>query len=121
MAAIQSELSYDQARWTGRSWSRPLSTIQSFANSRPDQMQTEIQQFFSLPLPQNLTLSASGQGKILVHDLAIPGTTATIKVYPNVPITLKAQGSSFKRWNDGVTTAERTIAAGQFSELVAEF
>ena len=121
MAAIESELSYDQAKWPGRSWSRPLSTIQSFASSRPAQMQTEIQQFFNLSAPQNLTLSTSGNGKILVHNLPMPGTTATIKVYPAVPITLKAQGTSFKKWSDGETAAERTITAGQFSELVAEF
>jgi len=121
MAAIQTEIPHDQNRWGAKADGLGLSSIRNFGNSRPAIMQTEIQQFFGLSTPQNLTLSVSGNGKILVHNLPMLGTTATIKVYPAVPITLKAQGASFKKWSDGVTAAERTITAGQISELVAEF
>jgi len=121
MADIQTEISYDQAKWGAKDQWLGLSSIKSFGNNRPAEMQAEIQAFFNLDTPYNLTLSTSGGGTILVNNLPIPGITATFKAYPNVPITLKAQGPNFRRWSDGNTNAERTISVNAATTLVAEF
>jgi hypothetical protein len=123
MAQIESEIMYDKQRWTGRNFSRDLPTITSFGSSRPSSMQSEIGNYWNLGIPVNLTLSVNGGGKILVHDLPLPNwnPSVTFKVYPSIPITIKAEGAGFKGWSDGVTAAERTIPITQATILTANF
>jgi hypothetical protein len=129
MAPINSEIPYDQNRWNhkastgglGWEWIRGLSTIRTFAALRPALMQSEITTFFNLGSPVNLTLKINGNGKILVHDLPIPSTSATFKAYPEVPITIEAIGSGFKNWDDGNTGRKRIITINNNKTLIANF
>jgi len=127
MADINNEIPYDVKHGPGY---RPLSTIQSYANGRPYNgvsgysqfpgMQSEITSFFGLGTPVDLSLSVSGGGNVFVDGLQVLNNSATFKVYPTVPITLKA-GPGFKNWSDGVTAAERTETITTATTLTAQF
>ncbi|MCL2282215.1 MAG: CotH kinase family protein, partial [Fibromonadales bacterium] len=123
MQAIANEVPLDQSRWNlnASRMSSQLTIIRNFGQDRASQMQTEIEQFFGLPEPQNITISIKGGGKILVHNLPMPGETAVFKAYSTVPLLLKAEGAGFSGWSDGVKSAERTITVTQATELIAEF
>lgn len=121
-SSIASEKSYDEAKWGPKYDNRPR-TISEFAANRTAEMQAEIESFFVLSTPSDLSLSVSGNGKILIHNLPMP-ESATIKVYPEVPLTIKAApngAAKFANWSDGDTNAERTITAGQLTTLTANF
>jgi len=105
MSDINSELTYDRERWSPPEH-RPLSTIQSFANSRPAAMQSEITSHFNLSSPVDITIS----GYTHVDGLFIPsfaGSSVTFKAYPGVPMVL--------RWGSGQTT---TIDVGQTTQRI---
>ncbi|MDR1830370.1 MAG: CotH kinase family protein [Candidatus Fibromonas sp.] len=126
MQPIAAEIPLDQKRWrlNAARMDRELATIREFGRNRPAQMQAEMEEFFGLGPPENLTVSARGNGKILIHDLPLPGETATFKVYSSTPIAIKAvpaSGAKFNGWSDGVKEAERTVVAAQAMELSAEF
>jgi hypothetical protein len=143
MTPINGEIQYDQQRWgheasTGE-WVRGLSTIRSFGSARPALMQKEIEDFFSgttanfglgksLGASVDLTLTVSGSGNILVHDLPLPSfanKTVTFKAYPEVPITLRAEGAGFRGWKvngigDGNANPKTFTITGE-TTITAEF
>ncbi|MDR3001548.1 MAG: CotH kinase family protein [Fibromonadaceae bacterium] len=123
MAPLASEIPLDQTRWNlnANAMNSQLTIIRNFGANRSAQMQTEIEEFFGLSNPVNLTVSAKGNGKVLVHNLPVPNGSATFKVYPTVPITLKAEGANFKGWSDGNMNAERTETITQATTLEANF
>jgi hypothetical protein len=127
MASIpQSEITRDQNKWkfNASEMNSQLSVIRNFGNTRATQMQREIEDFFRLSNPVNFSLASNGNGKILVHNLPVPNGNIEFKIYPGVPITIKAvpnSGAKFNGWSDGVKEAERTITAGQMAGLDAEF
>jgi hypothetical protein len=122
-AQISSETSYDQAKWGAKNESYLPKTMANFASDRPTSMQNEIGSFWNLGTPVELTLSVSGSGKILVHNLPLPSwnPSVTFNVYPTVPITLKAEGTNFQRWSDNITTRERTETITTSKTLTAIF
>jgi len=113
MAAIESEIPQDQARWNHNvsRMSSQLQVIRSFGRSRPAQMQSEIETFFRLDAGSsaNFTVSANGNGNVLVDNLKVLGGSATFKAYASVPVTLKAEGAGFVEWSDGVKDAVRVV------------
>ncbi|MCL2101887.1 MAG: CotH kinase family protein [Fibromonadales bacterium] len=126
MTPIANEIPLDQKRWNlnASTMSAELTKIRNFGMNRSAQMQTEIEEFFGLGTPVNLTLSVNGNGKILVHNLHIPNASATFNAYPTVPVTIKAVpngGTAFKKWSDGNTNAERIVTITQSMTLTAEF
>lgn len=123
-AAISSEVMYDQQRWSTKSEMNLPQTMASFISSRPSSMQSELGTFFSIGTPVNLTLSVSGGGKILVHNLPLPEASVTFKAYPTIPITIKAEGVGFKNWSGGgINTTEReiTVTIATATTLTANF
>ena len=126
MGAISSEIPLDQTRWKhdAAAMSSQLSTIRNFGNTRPAQMQREIETFFNIGGPIDLTLSAGGGGNVYVHGLQIPNGRAAFKAYPTVPITIKAvpnAGMRFESWSDGSEDAERTVTVNETTALEARF
>jgi len=118
MRPIESEIPLDQQRWglNASTMDAELVKIRNFGRNRPAQMQKEIEEFFHISNPIDLTISAKGNGRILVHNLPVLNGTATFKAYPAVPITLKAVqngNAKFNGWSDGVREAERIFTAGQ--------
>jgi len=120
MAPINNEITYDQKKW-GSKTGDPVKSMQSFAADRPSEMQSDIKSFFGLGNPVAFTLTVNGNGRILVHNLPLLKNSVTFNAYPSVPITLKASGTGFKGWSDGVTTAERTITVNATTTLTANF
>jgi len=127
MAPIADEIPLDQKRWNLNAsyMNGELAAIRNFGKNRPAQMQSEIEEFFGLGTSVNLTLTANGNGKILVHNLPILNNNAKFKAYPTVPITIKAvpnAGATFNAWSDGNMSAERTIGnINQIMTLEANF
>jgi len=124
MSAIQTEIPHDQAKWGQKSNELGINSIRSFGNSRPAQMQSEIEQFFSLGASVDFTVSAKGNGKVLVHNLPVLNNSATFKAYSTIPVTLKAvpnTGAKFSGWSDGIKDAERTITITGARTLEAVF
>jgi hypothetical protein len=126
MAPIESEIPLDQQRWSLNAsiMNEQLTIIRNFGKNRSTEMQKEIEFFFNLSNPIDITLSSKGNGQILVHNLPVLNENATFKAYPYVPITIKAvpnYGARFKGWNDGITQAEREVTVVQAIKLEAEF
>lgn len=125
MEPIAKEIPRDQERWNlnANSMNAELDVIKNFANTRPAQMQTELEQFFELENPIDFTISAKGNGKVLVNDLPVLNGSATFKAYSSIPIKIKAEtnGTIFKGWSDGITEAERIITLENAVALEAEF
>jgi len=126
MNPIESEIPLDQRRWSfsANHMNNQLTMIKNFGKNRSTEMQKEIEEFFGLGCPINLTLKISGNGKILVHNLPVLNNNATFKVYSTVPIIIKAVpngGAKFKGWSDGDKNAERTIIVEQATTLRANF
>lgn len=103
------EISDDQTRWVVPSpGMRGISTVRSFATSRPASMQSEITSHFILSTPVDITIN----GYTHVDGLPIPsfaGSSVTFKAYPEIPMVLK--------WNGGEKTitpsSGATYTAGQ--------
>jgi hypothetical protein len=126
MGSIESEIPLDQQRWNlnASTMNAELTKIRNFGKNRPAQMQKEMENFFGIGNSVDFTISAKGNGKILVHNLPILNGNATFKAYSAVPITIKAVpsgGAKFNGWSDGVKEAERTFTAGQKAKLEADF
>jgi hypothetical protein len=128
MASIANEISLDQRRWnkSAGTMNSELSKIRDFGRTRPAAMRTEIERFFGLSGSADFTISATGNGKVLVHNQAVLNNNATFKAYSAIPITIKAapnSGAKFSGWSDGVKDAERvvTVGQGQASTLEAVF
>ncbi|MCL1967378.1 MAG: CotH kinase family protein [Fibromonadales bacterium] len=120
MAPINNETSYDQQKWGSKS-DNGRTPIAAFATSRPADMQSNIKNFFNLDNPVSFTLSINGNGRILVHNLPLPKNSVTFNAYPDIPITIKAVGTGFKGWSDGVPDAERTLTITTATTLTANF
>jgi len=126
MYPIENEIPLDQQRWNQNPtyMNNQLTVIRNFGKNRSAEMQSEIKEFFRLGNPIDLTLTANGNGKILVHNLPVLNNNATFKVYSTVPITIKAvpnAGTIFSGWSDGNKSSERTIAIEQTTTLKADF
>jgi hypothetical protein len=82
-----------------------------------------MQEFFGLGDTAKVTLSVSGSGKILVHNLPLDRSSMTVSFFKGTPVTIMAQenGGTFTGWDDGVKTPTRTIKPGEIGSLTAIF
>ena len=122
---VQSEMARDQQRWNydASGMDRDLSTIKSFASSRQATIISEMSTYFGLSETVPVSLAVQGNGSILVHDLPLNGTSATINFFRGVPVTLTASSTTgtFTGWSDGVNTPTRTINPGEVNSVTAVF
>lgn len=123
---VQSEMARDQEFWgyNASSMEQDLATIKSFASSQQGKITSEMETFFSLSNPVQMTIGTSGSGEVLVDGLPIGKSSLTANFYSNVPITLIARatnGSVFSSWSDGVTDAKRVVSPGQVTNIIAQF
>lgn len=125
MGEIESEISRDQKRWGHNAsyMSGQLNKIKTFAETRQDVILSEMKEFFALGEPAKVTLSVSGSGKILVHNLPLDRSSMTISFFKGMPVTITAQenGGTFTGWSDKVTAKTRTIMPEEVSSLTANF
>ena len=125
MGEIESEISRDQKRWGHNAsyMSGQLNKIKTFAETRQDVILSEMKEFFALGEPAKVTLSVSGSGKILVHNLPLDRSSMTISFFKGTPVTITAQenGGTFIGWSDKVTAKTRTITPEEVSSLTANF
>jgi hypothetical protein len=118
---ISSEIPYDQTKWGSKNGNGPVTSMSNFASVRPGEMQTNLKSYFKLGNPVNFTLTVNGNGKIYVHNLLLPKNSVTFNAYSNVPITIKAVGTGFKKWSDENINPERTLNITKDSILTAVF
>lgn len=125
MGEIESEISRDQKRWGHNAsyMSGQLNKIKTFAETRQDVILSEMKEFFALGEPAKVTLSVSGSGKILVHNLPLDRSSMTVSFFKGTPVTITAQenGETFTGWSDKVTAKTRTIMPEEVSSLTANF
>lgn len=122
---VQSEISRDQQRWEldAAKMASELSTIKSYASTRPEQIRSEMQEHFNLGTTAEMTLASQGSGTILVHNLPLDQPSMKITFFRDVPVTLtaKANAGVFTGWSDGSTEVSRTVTPGQVTSLTAIF
>ena len=123
---VESEMARDQEFWgyNSASMSSQLQTINSFAQSRQQTVASEMQQYFNLNEPVQVTLSVQGSGKILVHNLPVDQGSLTVSFYRNIPVTVTAEPSAghvFSGWSDGNLETTRTFNPGEVTALTASF
>lgn len=124
-AQVQQEMARDQELWgfNASDMDRDLETVKSFAQSRGQQITTEMETYFSLSDKVPVTISSSGSGKVLVEGLPLNQASVTVNFYRQVPVTLtaKAENGIFAGWSDGVTDATRMINPGEVTAISAVF
>ena len=126
MAEIQSEISRDQKRWglSASKMTKQLNAIKNFAMNRPSVVYGELQEFFALGETAAVSLSVSGSGRILVHNLPVDVSKMTVNFFTGFPVTLSAEplmGSTFAGWSDGESNPTRVILPECVSEVTAIF
>lgn len=126
MAEIQSEISRDQKHWglSASKMTKQLNAIKNFAMNRPNVVYGELQEFFALGETAAVSLSVSGSGRILVHNLPVDVSKMTVNFFTGFPVTLSAEplmGSTFAGWSDGESSPTRVILPECVSEVTAIF
>ena len=125
MNEIESEISRDQQRWGHNVsyMSGQLEKMKTFAGTRQDIILSEMTEYFGLGEPAKVTLSVSGSGRILVHNLPLDRPSMTVSFFKGTPVTITAQenGGTFTGWSDKVTEKTRTIMPEEASSLTAIF
>lgn len=115
---IEPEIANNYKRWNNpgiNQWQNSVQVMRNFASQRVNYMRNHIQQKFSLPKINDVTVSivpAPG-GNVQLNSLKITGSTWKGKYFENVPVTLTANsfpGYKFRNWEvDGVTIQDKTI------------
>ena len=126
MSEIESEIPRDQKRWSlsASRMTKQLNAIRDFAESRPDVIYVELQEFFGLGKKSPMTLSVNGSGSILVHGLKLDASPMVVNFFDGFPVTVTAvanAGSIWSGWSDGVMEMTRTVVPGEIESLTAVF
>lgn len=125
MSEIQSEVTRDQKRWglSASYMSTQLEKMKTFAASRQDVILSEMAEFFGLGDVAEVTLSSSGSGSILVHNLPLNRSSVKVAFFKGTPVTLtaKSNGGTFTGWSDGVKTETRIVDPDTVTALIANF
>ncbi len=125
MNEIESEISRDQKRWglNDSYMSGQLDKMKTFAKTRQSVILSEMTEFFGLGETAETTLSVSGSGKILVHNLPLDKSSMTVSFFKGTPVTITAQenGGTFVGWKDGVKEKTRVVMPGEVDSLTAIF
>ena len=125
MNEIESEISRDQKRWGLNTsyMSGQLDKMKTFAKTRQSVILSEMTEFFGLGEIVETTLSVSGSGKILVHNLPLDKSSMTVSFFKGTPVTITAQenGGTFVGWKDGVKEKTRVVMPGEVDSLTAIF
>ncbi|MCQ2060864.1 MAG: CotH kinase family protein [Fibrobacter sp.] len=125
MSEVEYEIPKDQKRWNlNESYmDGQLEKMRTFAKSRQQVILDEMQEYFGLENLTPVTLSTSGRGAILVHNLSLDNSSMTIKFFKGMPVTLtaKANGGMFMGWSDGEMSETRTILPEDVESLTAIF
>ena len=113
MQEIQAEIPRDQERWNHNAtyMESQLSIIENFAKKRPQEVISEMENYFGLPSRAEVSLVSNGCGTILVDGIRLHKNT-TLHLYPEIPVTISAEngaGCTFTGWNDGESSSIRTI------------
>ena len=123
---VQAEVARDAEFWNydAASMSSNLEKIKNFAQTRQAIVREQMESYFALGSPTEMTLTVQGSGKIAVHNLPLDQSSMTLKFYSGVPVTLTAvsnAGGVFTGWSDGVTDITRTVNPGEVTTLTATF
>ncbi|MBP5247265.1 MAG: CotH kinase family protein [Fibrobacter sp.] len=125
MNEIQAEIPRDQERWhlSSSHMDNQLNVIKEFAQKRPSEVISEMENYFGIESSANITLSANGCGIITVDGIRLYKAT-TLELYPNIPVTLSAEASSgctFTGWSDGEASEFRTVLPANGNSYTANF
>ena len=118
MAAMipSSEQQRDEQRWprnqSAFNWSPSGSDLLKFAQNRTQTFRQELGNYFGLQGEATVSISASGNGSVLVEGMKLPSSNYQGKFFTGMQMQLQAipsAGSVFSGWSDGSTANPRLI------------
>lgn len=126
MNEISLEIARDQSRWghSKSGMSKELDKTKAFARNRPNDILSEMQEFFGLDAVYPVTLAVTGRGSIMVHNLKLDATPMTVNFFKGFPVLLTAvpdNGGIWAGWSDGVMDVSRVVVPGEISSVTAIF
>ncbi|MCQ2055001.1 MAG: CotH kinase family protein [Fibrobacter sp.] len=123
-----SEQQRDEQRWprnqSNFNWSPDGSDLLTFGRNRTETFKQELAQYFGLSGEINVTISASGNGEILLDGAKLPSKSYSGKFYSNTSFMLTAvptNGSIFNGWSDGSSENPRLVTPNSGTTITANF
>lgn len=110
-------------------FSKTGSTLKAWAASRDDKVHSEYVSEFGLSSDITVTIASSGNGKVLMEGMNLPGSTATSTNYTGtffggvqMELTaVPASGATFTGWSDGNTSNPRIVTPANGATYTAKF
>lgn len=130
MAAMipSSEQQRDEQRWprnqSAFNWSPSGSDLLKFAQNRTQTFRQELGNYFGLQGEATVSISASGNGSVLVEGMKLPSSNYQGKFFTGMQMQLQAipsAGSVFSGWSDGSTANPRLIDISGNTNITAQF
>ena len=113
----------------GNGFSIGGSCIKSWAKSRDGTFWKEVQEEYGLSSNITVSIASSGNGKVLMEGMNLPGSTATSTNYTGtffggvqMELTaVPASGATFTGWSDGNTSNPRIVTPTDGATYTAKF
>ncbi len=129
MATIpSSEQQRDEQRWprnqSNFKWDPSGSTLIAYAKNRSETIKKEMAERFELENEVTVTISASGNGSVLVDGMKLPNTNYQCKFFSNNELQLTAVGNAgavFTGWSDGSTENPHKVTPSEGLTITAQF
>ena len=130
MAAMipSSEQQRDEQRWprnqSAFNWSPSGSDLLRFAQNRTQTFRQELGNYFGLQGEATVSISASGNGSVLVEGMKLPSSNYQGKFFTGMQMQLQAiptAGSVFDGWSDGNTANPRLVDINGNMNITAKF
>ena len=105
-------------------FSKTGSCLKTWASSRDSKVIQEYQEEFGLSGTASVSISASGNGSVLMEGAKLPSKDFKGKFFSGVKMELKAvpdNGAVFTGWNDGVTDNPRLVDVKEGASFTAQF
>jgi len=129
MATIPaSEQQRDVQRWPRNqakfTWAPDGSQLLQFAQNRTQTVRQEMAQYFGLSGEANVSITASGNGTVLVEGMKLPKMPYQGKFFSGMEIEVTAvpsNGAVFAGWSDGQTQNPRKFQINGQANITAQF
>ena len=129
MATIpSSELQRDEQRWprnqSNFKWDPNGNELIAFARNRSETIKKEMAERFDLENEVSVTISASGNGSVLIDGMKLPSNNYQCKFFSNNELQLTAvasAGSVFTGWSDGSTENPHKVTVSNGQTITATF
>ena len=123
-----SERNRDQQRWPRNqakyNWSPEGADILRFAQNRTNTFRQEMANYFGLQSEANVSITANGNGTVLVEGMKLPKMPYQGKFFSGMEMEVTAvpqNGAIFQGWSDGSTENPRKFPINGQTTITAQF